>query len=57
MRKYTIILHKWWMSCKGWEKHEVEVHDGDEAQRIAKGLCYDRISTFQHCAFYILPAE
>ena len=54
---YTILLHKWFMESKGWEKHEVEAHDGDEAQRIAKALCYDRTDAFQRCSYYILPGK
>lgn len=52
--EFEIILHHYWMDCKGWETHRF-IGDLDGATRKAKELCFDRERQFNHCSFFVQP--
>ena len=49
--EFEIILHHFWMDCKGLETHRF-IGALDDATQKAKALCFDREKQFSHWGPY-----
>ncbi len=52
-----IILHNHWMGSKGFEKFFMKYDDKKEVFDKAKGMAYDRTSTFNRCDYVVIFEE
>ena len=53
--RFIVVIHGWFVKCKGFDVHEIEAHDMKEATIKAQELSDEREDDFQHIAFKVIP--
>jgi hypothetical protein len=52
---FVIVLHKWFVTCKGFTVVYSDAKTIEQARNEAKMLCHDNSTDFSDCAYTVIP--